>query len=214
MNRSLEDSSIKPKIPIILASGSESRKLMLEEFGLEFDVVISNVDEDDLKEKISKESFQQQVIYLAKAKAQEVSFQYPNAIVIGGDQMCVLDDVIFNKPGDKTKAISNLQLLSGKKHFQNSGVCLFQNNKCLWEYSEIVEMQMRDLSEEEIVKYVELENPIHAAGAYKYESLGRNLFSSVSGSAFTIRGMPLIPLLNQLRELDIINTKPFRDENN
>jgi hypothetical protein len=54
MNRSLEDSSIKPKIPIILASGSESRKLMLEEFGLEFDVVISDVDEDDLKEKISK----------------------------------------------------------------------------------------------------------------------------------------------------------------
>ena len=75
----------------------------------------------------------------------------------------------------------------------------------LWEYSEVVEMNMHDLSEEEIINYVKLENPIHAAGAYKFESVGCNLFSSVDGSSYTIRGMPLLPLLNELRNLKIID---------
>jgi len=64
---------------------------------------------------------------------------------------------------------------------------------------------MHNLSETEIINYVEMENPIHAAGAYKFESLGCNLFSFVDGSSYTVRGMPLIPLLNALRELDIID---------
>ena len=136
MRRSLEYSSIKPKIPIILASGSESRKVMLEEAGLEFSVVISDTDEESLKNKISSLPFSEQVVHLAKAKAQSISMQNKEAVVIGGDQMCVLDQTIFNKPGNKDKAIENLKLLSGKMHFQNSGVCIFLNNNCLWEHSE------------------------------------------------------------------------------
>ena len=66
---------------------------------------------------------------------------------------------------------------------------------------------MHDLTEEEIINYVEIENPINAAGAYKFESLGCNLFSYVKGSSFSVRGMPLIPLLNALRELGIISLK-------
>jgi septum formation protein len=64
---------------------------------------------------------------------------------------------------------------------------------------------MHNLSEEEIVNYVKLENPIHAAGAYKFESLGCNLFSSVDGSSYTVRGMPLLPLLNALREMKVLD---------
>ena len=66
-------------------------------------------------------------------------------------------------------------------------------------------MNMHKLSDKEIINYVKLENPIHAAGAYKFESLGCNLFSSVNGSSYTIRGMPLLPLLSKLREMDVIN---------
>tara|TARA_X000000368_G_scaffold104571_1_gene80884 strand:+ start:619 stop:1242 length:624 start_codon:yes stop_codon:yes gene_type:complete len=207
MSRSLEYSSIKPKSQIILASGSESRKLMLEEAGIEFNVIVSDADEDSLKNKISNLPHSEQVLHLAKAKAQSVSLQNKEAVVIGGDQMCVLKNTIFNKPGNKDKAIENLKLLSGEKHFQNSGICIFRNNKCLWEYSETVELQMHNLSDEEIKNYVEMENPINAAGAYKFESLGCNLFSSVNGSSYTVRGMPLIPLLNALRELQIISLK-------
>jgi len=207
MTRSLEYSSIKPTTPIILASGSESRKLMLEEAGIEFNVIVSGTDEDLLKDQISNLPFEQQVVHLAKAKAQSVSKENTDKIVIGGDQMCVLEDTVFNKPGSKEKAIENLKLLSGKTHSQNSGVCIYHNNECLWEYSETVELRMHSLTEQEIENYVEIENPIHAAGAYKFESLGCNLFSSVNGSSFTVRGMPLLPLLNALRELQIISLK-------
>jgi len=205
MSRSLEYSSIKPKVPIILASGSESRKQMLDEAGIAFEVTVSSADEDSIKNKISSLPFSDQVTILAKAKAEPVSIQNPNAIVIGGDQMCVLDKTLLHKPGSKEKAIESLKTLSNQKHYQHSGVCILKNNECLWEYSETVELKMHDLTEQEIINYVDLENPINAAGSYKFESLGCNLFEYVDGSSHTVRGMPLLPLLNALRDLNIIS---------
>jgi len=205
MSRTLDLSSIKPKVPIILASGSESRKQMLDEAGIVFQVIVSSADEDSIKNKISSLPFSDQVTILAKAKAEPVSMQNPNAIVIGGDQMCAIDKTLMHKPGTKEKAIESLKTLSNKKHFQHSGVCILKNNECLWEYSETVELKMHDLSEKEIINYVELENPINAAGSYKFESLGCNLFEYVDGSSHTVRGMPLLPLLNALRDLNIIS---------
>jgi septum formation protein len=207
MNGSLESSSIKPKIPIILASGSASRKIMLEEAGIAFEIFVSDTDEDQIKLDVVSKPFDEQVIYLAQAKAQSVSNLYPGSIVIGGDQMCVYNNTVFNKPGSKEQAVKNLNLLSGQSHYQHSGVCIYKKGECLWKYSETVELRMHDLSEEEIINYVELEDPINAAGAYKFESLGCNLFSYVDGSSYTVRGMPLIPLLNALRELQIISLK-------
>tara|TARA_B100001079_G_C16394461_1_gene508442 strand:+ start:292 stop:915 length:624 start_codon:yes stop_codon:yes gene_type:complete len=207
MNKDLVYSSIKPNIKIILASGSESRKLMLKEAGIDFQTIVSNTDEEKLKETISTLPFAEQVVHLAKAKALSVSNSNPNSIVIGGDQMCELKQKIFNKPGSYKKAVENLKLLSGQKHNQHSGVCIYKDEECLWEYSETVELKMHKLSDEEITNYVSIENPIHAAGAYKFESLGCNLFEYVKGSSFTVRGMPLIPLLNALRELQIISLK-------
>ena len=205
MTRSLDYSSIKPKVSIILASGSESRKLMLEEAGIAFDVIISPTDEDLIKNKISSLPYSEQVVHLAKAKAEPVSEENTESIVIGGDQMCVLNDNLLHKPGSRDKAIESLKLLANQKHFQHSGVCIYKNNECLWEYSETVELKMHDLTEKEIINYVDIENPINAAGAYKFESLGCNLFSYVNGSSHTIRGMPLLPLLNALRDLNIID---------
>ena len=197
--------SISPKIPLILASGSQSRKQMLEEAGICFEIIKTDTDEDALKKEMHGLPFEQQVIKLASAKAINVSIENPNHLVIGGDQMCVCDSQVFDKPGSVKKAIENLKLLSGTVHFQHSGVCLFKNGKSLWEYSEVVTMKMHNLSEEEVINYVELENPINAAGAYKFESLGCNLFSSVDGSSYTVRGMPLLPLLNALREINVLD---------
>ena len=198
-------SSICPAVPIILASGSQSRKTMLADAGIDFKTITSEVDEDALKIKITSLPFDKQVIELAKAKAQVVSANNHDHIVIGGDQMCIFENRVFDKPGSAEKAISNLKLLSGTTHYQHSGVCIYKNGESLWEYSEVVEMNMHNLSDEEIINYVELENPIHAAGAYKFESVGCNLFSSVDGSSYTIRGMPLLPLLGELRKLKIID---------
>ena len=198
-------SSITPSAPIILASGSESRRVMLEDAGIEFKIFSSDVDEDILKQEMVGMPFEEQVVKLASAKAKAVSLKNQNHIVIGGDQMCICNNIIFDKPGSEEKAIKNLQILSGTTHYQYSGVCIYKNGQSLWEYFEIVEMNMHKLSDKEIKNYVKLENPIHAAGAYKFESMGCNLFSSVNGSSYTIRGMPLLPLLSKLREIGVIN---------
>ena len=202
-------SSISPSVPIILASGSESRRVMLEDAGLNFNVYSSNVDEDILKQEMVGLPFEEQVVKLASAKAEEVSLKNQDHIVIGGDQMCICNNTIFDKPGSVEKAIKNLQILSGTTHYQYSGVCIYKNGQSLWQYFEIVEMNMHKLSDEEIKNYVKLENPIHAAGAYKFESMGCNLFSSVNGSSYTIRGMPLLPLLSKLREMGVVNLEQF-----
>ena len=198
-------SSISPSVPITLASGSESRRVMLEDAGLDFNVFSSDVDEDILKQEMVGLPFEEQVVKLASAKAEQVSLKNQDHIVIGGDQMCICNNTIFDKPGSVEKAIKNLQILSGTTHYQYSGVCIYKNGQSLWQYFEIVEMNMHKLSDEEIKNYVKLENPIHAAGAYKFESMGCNLFSSVNGSSYTIRGMPLLPLLSKLREMGVVN---------
>lgn len=203
--------SINPNQPIILASGSESRKIMLQDAGLNFEVITSNVDEDLLKNQMKAAPFEEQVIKLAAAKALAVSSENLDQIVIGGDQMCVFNNKVFDKPGSVEKAIANLKILSGTTHYQYSGVCIYKAGKPLWEYSEVVELKMHTLSEEEIINYVNAENPVNAAGAYKFESLGCNLFSSVNGSSHTIRGMPLLPLLKKLREMGVINLELIND---
>lgn len=203
--------SINPNQPIILASGSESRKIMLQDAGLNFEVITSNVDEDLLKNQMKAVPFEEQVIKLAAAKALAVSSENLDQIVIGGDQMCVFNNKVFDKPGSVEKAIANLKILSGTTHYQYSGVCIYKAGKSLWEYSEVVELKMHTLSEEEIINYVNAENPVNAAGAYKFESLGCNLFSSVNGSSHTIRGMPLLPLLKKLREMGVINLELIND---
>ena len=203
--------SINPNQPIILASGSESRKIMLQDAGLSFEVITSNVDEDLLKNQMKAVPFEEQVIKLAAAKALAVSSENLDQIIIGGDQMCVFNNKVFDKPGSVDKAIANLKILSGTTHYQYSGVCIYKAGKPLWEYSEVVELKMHTLSEEEIINYVNAESPINAAGAYKFESLGCNLFSSVNGSSHTIRGMPLLPLLKKLREMDVINLEKINN---
>jgi septum formation protein len=197
--------SIYPNTPIILASGSQSRRVMLEDAGIHFSVISSNVDEDLLKKEMDGFPFEDQVVRLAAAKASEVSINNPNHLIIGGDQMCIFQNKVFDKPGSQEKAIENLKLLSGTTHYQYSGVCLYKDGRSLWEYYEVVELNMHSLKEEEIINYVKAENPINAAGAYKFESLGCNLFSSVDGSSYTIRGMPLLQLLKTLREMKIIS---------
>ncbi|MDA0949701.1 MAG: Maf family protein [Proteobacteria bacterium] len=202
--------SIYPNTPLILASGSHSRRVMLEEAGIHFEVISSQVDEDLLKKEMDGLPFEDQVIKLAAAKAYEVSINNPNLLVIGGDQMCIFQNKVFDKPGSMEKAIENLKLLSGTTHYQYSGVCLYKDGVSLWNYYEIVELNMHSLTDKEIINYVKAENPINAAGAYKFESLGCNLFSSVNGSSYTIRGMPLIPLLKTLREMKIISLENIK----
>ena len=191
---------ITPSIPIILASASKIRYEILKKAGIEFSVVISNVNEEELKNKILNKSIKEKATILASEKAFNVSKSNPNSYVIGADQICSLNDKIYSKPHNMDNAIIQLKELSGKTHKQTSGISLYYNSKLIWAYAEEAELTMYELQENEIIKYLEIEKPFSSCGSYKYESLGIHLFSKVTGKNETIQGLPLIELLKQLRK--------------
>ena len=193
---------ITPSIPIILASASKIRYEILRKAGLEFSVIISDVDEEKLKKKIVNKSI--------KEKALNVSITNPNSYVIGADQICNLNDKIFSKPKNINNAIEQLKELSGKTHKQTSGISLCFNGKIIWSCVEEAELTMNELEENEIIKYLEIDKPFNSCGSYRYESHGIHLFSKVTGNNETIQGLPLIALLKQFRENKIYSIKKFK----
>jgi len=186
--------------PLILASASPSRKQILESANLPFDAVTPKIDEEIVRQEILNLSVSQQAIALAKAKAKSVAYLYPEALIIGSDQICALENNILHKPGSHKKAIEHLHNLSGKMHQQHSAVCLYRGQECLFEHIDIASLTMRKLSDIEIETYLQLDSPYNCAGAYKLEEHGKHLFTAISGAYETILGMPLIPLLGALRE--------------
>ena len=147
----------KTKKKLILASGSRIRRQLLEGVGLEFQVINSNVDEDLLKKELHGRSFREQVSRLASEKARTVSMDNLEAFVIGSDNMCTIDDEIFDKPIDHEDAVNHLSSLSGKKHFQNNGISIFHEGREVWSNFDVTELEMKKLSLQEIDDYLNLD---------------------------------------------------------
>ena len=144
----------KTKKKLILASGSRIRRQLLEGVGLEFQVINSNVDEDLIKEELHGRSFREQVSRLASEKARSVSMDNLEAFVIGSDNMCTIDDEIFDKPIDHEDAVNHLSSLSGKKHFQNNGISIYREGREIWSNFDVTELEMKKLSlQEKIITY-------------------------------------------------------------
>ena len=192
--------SIKPKVPIILASASKIRSEILKNTGLLFSVKISDVNEDELKKKLLNKSIQEEAKILACEKASNISQKNPNEYIIGADQICSLNNKIYSKPITMDNAIQQLSDLSGKTHKQTSAICLYYKNELVWSYVDEALLTMHELNSTEITRYLELDKPLNSCGSYKYESLGCHLFSKVTGQSETIQGFPIIPLLTQLRK--------------
>lgn len=190
---------------LILASGSAARRKLLEEAGLAFTVISSPFDEDAAK---AEEAFRsmplpQRALMLARGKAKAVSRLHPDALVIGGDQICELEGEALSKPGTHDKAAHQLMQLQGRTHFQHSAVCLYQDGLCLWEHVATAELTMRPLNEVEINAYLHRDTPYGSAGSYRFEAGGAALFSPVKGNRETIMGLPLTPLLDALEQYTI-----------
>ena len=192
--------SIKPTVPIILASASKIRSEILKNTGLLFSVKISDVNEDELKKKLLNKSIQEEAKILACEKASNISEKNPNEYIIGADQICSLNNKIYSKPITMDNAIQQLSDLSGKTHKQTSAICLYYKNELVWSYVDEALLTMHELNSTEITRYLELDKPLNSCGSYKYESLGCHLFSKVTGQSETIQGFPIIPLLTQLRK--------------
>jgi len=192
------------KKKLILASGSRIRRQLLEGVGLQFRVINSNVDEDSLKKELHGRPFGEQVVRLASEKARIVNMDNPEAFVIGSDNMCTIDDEIFDKPIDHEDAVNHLSSLSGKKHFQNNGISIYHEGREIWSNFDVTELEMKKLSLQEIEDYLNLDKPYSACGCYHFESNGKDLFTNINGLESTVMGLAMEHLIEKLNQLGII----------
>ena len=193
-----------PAHKVILASNSSIRKKILEDAGITFEVIASEVDEEELKKSFSSKNFKDYCLALARAKALDVSNKKKNAYVIGSDQICCYEDEIFSKPLTKENCFKTLSKLSGNTHYQNCGISICKDGKEIWSHYAQAALTMKLLSDLEIKDYIDKDEPFMACGAYRFESLGKNLFSSTQGDVTTIQGLTLNPILKFLASEKVI----------
>ena len=197
-------SILKSNFPIILASNSESRLKILQETGIDFLQLKSNIDESLVKEKYKKKNVNFIATKLAEAKALFISRENRKSYVIGADQICISKGKIFSKPKNKKKAIEQLSELNGKTHKLISAFSICYDNQVVYSYVEEVKLKMRKLSKKSIKDYVEIDLPISSCGSYRFEANGKYLFSDVVGNTSTILGLPILPLIKILFKKKII----------
>ena len=197
-------SILKSNFPIILASNSESRLKILQETGIDFKQLKSNIDESLVKEKYKKKNANFIATKLAEAKALFISRENRKSYVIGADQICISKGKIFSKPKNKKKAIEQLSELNGKTHKLISAFSICYDNQVVYSYVEEVKLKMRKLSKKSIKDYVEIDLPINSCGSYRFEANGKYLFSDVVGNTSTILGLPILPLIKILFKKKII----------
>lgn len=194
---------------LILASASASRQMLMRNAGLTFRSIAADIDERAIDARLEADGAAPETIALelAKAKAVAVSLLQPDAFVIGSDQTMSLGNRIYHKAKDMDEAHVNLLSLSGKTHLLNCGVALARDGEVLWEKVSIAKMTVRELSTEYVSRYLERSGTqvLSSVGAYQLEGEGIQLFSSIEGDYFTILGLPLLPLLTQLRGLGLID---------
>jgi len=195
---------IQQKKPLILASGSRIRSKLLQSLGLDFLVIPAHCDESWIKKNHQSLDFIKLGFKLAQQKALEISQTHPNHLVIAADQLCILDELIIDKPLKHTTAMEQLRLLRGKTHQQIVCMCIATENEIVWQHYESAELTLHRLSDEIIERYLQKERPYHSCGAYHYEHLGKWLFKEIKGSAETIMGLPLFPLMDALIKLDAV----------
>lgn len=194
---------------IVLASGSQFRKTILMNAGLDLEIVPAEIDERAVEAPLqdSGASPEDVALILAEAKALEVSERKPGAVVLGCDQTMSLGDEVFHKPADMEAARRHLLKLSGKTHHLNSAAVLARDGEVLWRHVDTASLTMRDLDPAFIGRHLARVGPkaLLSVGAYQIEGEGIQLFEKIEGDYFTIVGVPLLATLAELRRLGAID---------
>ncbi|MAH74612.1 MAG: septum formation inhibitor Maf [Candidatus Pelagibacter sp. TMED197] len=193
---------------IILASKSGVRKKILDNHKITSKVVVSNVDEDQIKDSLLAEGASPLNISksLAEIKSLRVSNRYPGQLVLGADSVISLDNQLINKPKSREEAFEILKKLNNSKHFLISSVCISKNGAMIWNYSDSSELKMKNLSESELRDYLKkIKTEILLAyGVYQIEADGLKLFDYVKGDKDSIMGLPIKQIINYIkRELKL-----------
>lgn len=189
------------KNPLVLASQSRARQMLLGNAGLAFQAVPAEIDERVIQQKSGLLKSGEIAALLAQEKALFISAKMPDRYVIGADQTLALGPRLFSKPAARAEAAEQLRALAGNTHELHSAVAVARGGEILFSDVEVARMSMRRLSEEEIGLYLDAagEAISTSVGAYQLEGLGVHLFERIEGDHFTILGLPLLPLLAFLR---------------
>jgi septum formation protein len=187
---------------LILASTSESRRRLLGDAGLSFDIEAPRVDEEEVKRSLAVQRAppQQVAEALAALKACRVSSRHPSSLVIGGDSTLACNGKLFDKPPTVAAARTQLLALRGQTHDLISSVVVAKGGARIWHHTEKARLTMKNFDEAFLDTYLAQagESVTTSVGAYRLESIGAHLFSRVDGDYFTILGLPLLPVLSFL----------------
>jgi septum formation protein len=183
--------------------------MLMENAGLIFEAYAADIDERAIEAPLEKSGATPDAValVLAKAKARNVSDRFPDALIIGSDQTMSLGERVFHKPKNMSDAANHLNLLQGKTHRLNSAVALAFDGDIVWEHIAHAELTMRAMNADFILRHLNRvgERALGSVGAYQLEGEGIQLFSKIDGDYFTILGLPMLPLLEKLRELGSID---------
>ena len=180
---------------IILASKSKVRKEILDKNDIYCEVKPSNVDEDVVKDSLIKEKASPEIISksLAELKANKVSLNQSDQLVLGADSVIDLNGELISKPESRDEALVILKKLNGKKHHLISSVCISKNGSMIWNYTDKAELTMKNFTEEDLKVYLSKisDETLYAYNVYQIEGEGRSLFASIKGDEDTIMGLPI-----------------------
>ncbi|MEH2530639.1 septum formation protein [Bradyrhizobium sp. AZCC 1588] len=193
--------------PLILASQSRARQMLLANAGISFDAVPADIDERSVQKNSGLSAPSEIAGLLAREKACFVSSKNPGRYVVGADQTLALASRLFSKPAGRAQAAEQLRLLAGQTHELHSAVAVARDGKLVFSDLSIARMTMRRLGESEIEAYLDQAGQAvtTSVGAYQLEGLGVHLFERIEGDHFTILGLPLLPLLAFLRGEGLLN---------
>ncbi len=180
---------------IVLASKSKVRKNILENNGFNCVVKPANIDEETVKESLTKEGATPLLISknLAELKANKISEGLNGEVVIGADSVIDLDGHIISKPSSRKEAMEILKKLNGKIHHLISSVCVSKNGQMIWNYTDKASLTMKNMSNSDLEEYLSKINDedLYAYNVYQIEGKGRALFSEIKGDESTIMGLPI-----------------------
>ena len=188
---------------IILASKSGVRKKILDNHKIKSEVIVSNVDEEEVKLSLIQEGASPLVISknLAEIKSIKVSSKNPDRLVLGADSVISLNNKLINKPRSRAEALEILKKLNNSKHYLISSACMSKNGSMIWNYSESSELKMKNLSENELLTYLKKikTETLLAYGVYQVEAEGKELFEYIKGDHESIMGLPIKEIINYIK---------------
>ena len=187
---------------IILASKSGVRKKILDKYNIENEVIVSNVDEDEVKESLLSEGADP--VSISKNLAEiKLSNKNPDRYVLGADSVISLNNKLINKPNSREEALSILKRLNNSKHYLISSVCISKNGAMVWNHTDTSELKMKNLNDDELSLYLKKidTKTLLAYGVYQIEADGLELFEYVNGDKDSIMGLPIKEIINYIKQL-------------